>query len=110
MFDDLDQFLKTRKKPEVPKDLNARIIAAAARVPRAGAVHAQFDFNSILEELRTFFALPRPAYALAALALLIVGAMIGASADLSGVLPGLTTGDLASFMLIEDGFVAGEWV
>ena len=110
MFDELDQLLKTRKTPEVPEYLSARIIAAAARQTQAVSRPVFEIAKEFWEGVRARFTLPRPAYAFAVLALFVFGALIGSSADPLGFLPGVTTDDLASFMLIEDGFVVGEWV
>ncbi len=111
MFDDLDQLLKTRKKPEVSAHLSAQIIAAAARERPAVKIPAFVQVaKGFWTDMQAQLTLPRPAYAFAVLALFIFGALIGSSADPIGFLPGVTTDDLASFMLIEDGFVVGEWV
>ncbi len=108
MFDDLDEILNKRKTPEVPEHLSARIIAAAARQSKGVTLSGSDFVQDILSQIQMLF--PRPAYAFAVLALFIFGALIGASDNPFGFLPGVTTDDLASFMMIEDGFVAGEWV
>ncbi len=111
MFDNLDQLLKTRKKPDVPEYLSARIIAAAARRSRVSADQEVYGLAAFRADLQAMVRIPISAFALGVLALFILGAFMGASSgDGVSFLPGITADELASFMMINDGFVAGEWV
>ena len=115
MFDDLDQLLKIRGKPQVPEYLSARIVAAAARRAQIGAYGEIYGLAAFWADLKAMVRLPdqafAPAFAFGVLALFMLGAFAGSlsSGDLS-VVASLTQEGLASFMMIEDGFIAGEWV
>jgi len=115
MFDDLDQLLKARKKPEVPEYLSARIVAAAARHSQeaatlAGVVGWRAWLQMVLVQLQARLSVAQAAYALAGLVVFVVGIELGVQADSTSILSGLSVGDLAEFMAIDDNFVAAEWV
>ncbi len=116
LFDDLAQALSQRKVPAPPADLSTRIIARAQSKPRkASGPLTRFlsDFQSVWEELGHMLFLPKPGFAL--VLLLTLGLAISfwtrdVDSIAQTVLPNMTPYDLASFMIIEDRFVAGEWL
>lgn len=107
MFDeDLGRLLRLRRVPEPSADLAGRIVAAAAhRGQRRGFFAYCAGFAA---EFASMLAVPRPAFALAVF--LLIGLSTGIFADNVSVLPGMTPEDLATFMTIDDRFVAGEWL
>lgn len=115
MIDDLDRLLKTRKTPEVPEYLSARIIAAAHRKQQAVAEQRPKDIKGWRAWPQMALAQVRPsvaqmAYALTGLVVFVIGIELGLQADSTSLLSGLSVGDLAEFMEINDRFVAAEWV
>ena len=87
------------------------------------AVHHQSDKNSLFQRLslRTIqddfvaflqpvFGMPQSAYAFAGILIFALGVSMGMNADSSVALSGLSVGDLASFLAIDDRFVVAEWV
>jgi hypothetical protein len=114
MFDDLDRLLETRRVPEVPEGLSARIVAAAHR-ERFAVVGGNVRGGGFWEKLRAgagnIFLTPRPVFALA-LIILVFGAglflgEVSEGVDFSFM---LSPGEVASFMTIDDRFVVEEWV
>ncbi|MCB9983527.1 MAG: hypothetical protein H6861_07645 [Rhodospirillales bacterium] len=115
MFDDLDQLLKVRKKPEVPEYLSARIVAAAHRhsqeaLASRGAAGWRAWPQRMLAGVQARLSVAQAAYALAGLVVFVVGIELGVQADSASIFSGLSVGDLAEFMTIDDNFVAAEWV
>lgn len=119
-FKDLDYILETRKTPDVPEFLSARIIAAARRGEYAG-VRGGFSLGGfagglidrvveVLNGGRMPSFTPQAAWAMAAVVVFAGGAVLGGGAELSDLVLGYTPGDVASFMMIEDRFVVSEWV
>ncbi len=108
MFDDLDKILEMRAAPAAPSNLSARIIDHAARIPQQAVRARDFGLRALWDELLEMLSLPAPAYAFALV--LVLGLGVGALADMSYILPGITTNDLSDLMAIEDHFVAGEWL
>ena len=108
MFEDIKELLNLRRVPQAHEDLSARIIDAAAGLSQEPLRVVRKDRSSLWGELQNFFTLPQPAFAMAIT--LLLGLMIGLMSDSSLLLPGLTTNELAAFMEINDGFVAGEWL
>jgi len=111
MFSDLDQILKMRKTPDVPEGLSARIVAAAAhRSQNLGLDDDAYGLAAFWTDIQSMFKIPAPAFAFGVFVLFMLGMVVGSSADLINVLPGITQDQLAGFMFIDDGFVVGEWV
>lgn len=126
-LNELDKILKTRREVQPPEGLNTRILAAARHVPqerglrggvadfargvaRGAAQAAVGGVQALWVEIQTRFPMPQPALALAAVVVLAIGIMLGMQAEDSNMLNGLSVGDLATFMVIDDRFVAAEWV
>ena len=110
MFADLDKVLKTRCTPDMPGGLSARIVDAARSVDQHSPAKFPVFVQDFFEDIRSSFALPQPAYVVAGMIVFVIGLSLGMSADDSTLLSGLTVGELAAFMEINDSFVAGEWV
>lgn len=108
-MDTLDKILKARKTPDAPAHLSAQIIAAAARTPQTVADTAvgAAGLKGWIADLQSMLFIPKPAYALAVA--LLIGFSLGLSGEMFSLLPGVTTDELSSFMLIEDRFVASEF-
>lgn len=117
---DLDKLLNKRCVPDAPEGLSARIIAAAHREPQDAAVKESFKWPSLgglvgaakgyLNDLQTAFNLPQPAYVAAGVVVFALGLTLGMGADDTSLLSGLSVGELADFMMINDSFVVSEWV
>lgn len=110
MLDELEQFLKTRRTPDIPDGLSARIISASKGVGQRGPVKLPAVFKAWFDDIQSVFTLPEPAYVVAGLVVFAIGMSVGMSADETVLLSGLSVGDLAAFMEINDSFVVGEWV
>jgi len=99
-----------RKAPDVPSHLSAQIIAAAARMEQGvkSEVKSEGSYLAVLlSDIRAMLVVPRPAYAMAFV--LVIGLSLGAMGSVESIAPGGATGELSSFMLIEDRFVASEF-
>lgn len=104
MFDELDKILQTRKTPEVPEGLSARIVGAATR--HTQLMKDVYGLEAFWADVQSMFRMPVPVFACCVFLVLLAGAFMGASSDFLT----LASDDFASFMLIEDRFVVGEWV
>ena len=111
MFDNLDKLLKTRKTPEAPEGLSARIIAAAVREKQGVSSADTPVWQTLWVEIESLFIVPRPAFAMAIIVLVLgFGMLLGSSSEESDFAATLTPGEVASFMVIEDRFSVGDWV
>ena len=114
---DLDKVMASRFVPAAPSGMAARIANAAleveqevpgkrrakGRAVKGGGFIA--ELGGLFEDI---FYVPRPAYALAVL--VVFGFVLGVyGADVSAV-AALTTQDLSSYMVIDDRFVATEFL
>lgn len=106
-FEELDYLLRQRRTEEASSDLCERIVVAAARREQRGGASRRSS-SGFFAELSAMLAVPKPVFAMAVF--LLIGFSAGFFADGFGVLPDLTPEDLAGFMVIEDRFVAGEWL
>ncbi|MEZ5814185.1 MAG: hypothetical protein R3E13_05600 [Alphaproteobacteria bacterium] len=114
MFDDLDKLLETRRTPEVPEGLSARIVAAAHR-ERFAAAGGDARGGVFWERLRAgvenIFLTPRPVFALVLIILVFgAGLFLGEASEGVDFSFMLSPGEVASFMTIDDRFVVEEWV
>ena len=113
---DMDLVMKSRFSPVAPAGMAARIMNAAREIeqekPRLSKEYVFALIEAAYGEVSTLIEdalyIPRPAYALASViafgfVLGIYGADISAGAALS-------TQDLSSYMMIEDRFVATEFL
>lgn len=113
-FLDLDILLMRRKNPVMPQGLSERIIAAAVRyeseIYKNYEVSSGGFFNAVTHAFSQMLYVPRPAYVLATV--LVMGVSLGVYGDAlsMGLMPGITTDELSSFMRIEDRFVASEFL
>ena len=112
---ELDKLLKSRRVPPSPEGLSARIIAAAHRADDALPVQKPLDIakgwiEKLAAKVQSLTHIPQPAYVAAGVAVFIIGAVLGMNADGVSLLNGLSVGDVASFMVINDSFVVAEWV
>ncbi len=116
LFGDMAKILVQRRTPAPPDDLSTRIIRnalAQTRPARKELSGLWTEFQAFWEELGSMLFLPKPAIAFASL--LVLGIAISfwtrhVDSIAQTVLPNMTPYDLASFMIIEDRFVAGEWL
>jgi len=115
MFQDVDHALSQRVLPAMPEGLADRILLQAAHTRQKTARPASWThkIQDFLDDFAGMIFLPKPAYAV--FALVVLGLGIGIFASHSGsfaenALPTVTPYELASFMVIEDRFVAGEWI
>lgn len=112
MSKDLDQILSTRKAPDMPEGLNARIIVAAARAPQEQARSRSLNlfgvFTRLFDEL---FPSPQPAWAAGvAVVIIMLGFVLGGATDLGLIETGVEGDEFTSFMSVQDNFTAQEWV
>jgi len=115
-FDTLDNILLQRQIPEIPEGLAQRIIIQAQQKQAKARVRkpaAQNIWQTFLDHVQTILFLPKPVY----LVIVFLGlglwiGVLGSNAEslADTVLPSMTPYELASFMTIEDRFVAGEWL
>lgn len=110
MFAELDKVLKTRCTPEIPGGLSARIVDAARSVEQHSPAKLPVFVKDLVEDIQSIFTLPEPAYVVAGFVVFAIGVSLGMNVDDTALLSGLSVGDLAAFMEINDSFVVGEWV
>lgn len=107
---DIDDILKTRRVPQAPEDMNARIIARAHRIDRKKSQTAVKASYGIFSEIGRLFVIPKPAYAFATL--FVVGIISGAQFDLTISLDTYTSLDVSGFLEVDgvwsDEFLASE--
>ena len=70
---EFDAFLKTRHVPDAPSNLEHRIIAAAQNQPSSVPLHVKV-FGA-LRRFAQIFAIPQPAFVLAAVVVLSIGGL-----------------------------------
>ena len=112
MSDELDIILSRRQVPKVPEGLNARIIAAAARHQQGVGLSQSYNVNGVGDLLNVWLgSFSQPAYAYGAVVcLLVAGFMLGAGLEGSADYEALNAQNFASFMAVEEQYVAEEWI
>ncbi len=71
-MDDFDRFLKTRHVPDAPSNLSHRIIEASQALDRK-ASRRNGILRGALDTVAGWFSIPKPAYAFACVAVLMLG-------------------------------------
>lgn len=116
---DLDTILQSRYEPHKPLGMEERIMMAARSMPQESGVRSRGArvsqrggalgvFDSIRAVLNDLVAVPHPVAVMAVA--LVIGFSLGLYGEDFSTLPSMTTQDISSFMLIEDHFVASEFL
>jgi hypothetical protein len=104
MYEDLDHILQRRAVPEVPHGLAEQIIAAAARMEKAGPRRRRM-VTDLWQGFAEMFVLPQPAFALAIV--LVIGLTLGLNGQVQSLLADEGDDLMTSFALADDNYEDG---